>query len=121
MIDPGAIHSFVNSNFMGGIDVKSIKLPYDLEIRMPTGDQSLIANLVYRNCEIWVGERKLLADLMSLAIKEYDVILGMDWLARYHTQLNCKTKMIKLCIPRETILKLDIKGRLVSFALISGI
>nr|XP_027088650.1 uncharacterized protein LOC113710000 [Coffea arabica] len=30
-----------------------------------------------RNCEIWVGERKLLADLMSLAIKEYDVILGI--------------------------------------------
>ena len=32
LIDPGARHSFVNLNFMSGIDVKPIKLPYDLEI-----------------------------------------------------------------------------------------
>ncbi|XP_027171662.1 uncharacterized protein LOC113771260 [Coffea eugenioides] len=65
-------------------DVKPTKLPYDLEVRTPTRDQSLIANLVYRDCDIWVEEWKLLADFMSLAIKGYDVILEMDWLARYH-------------------------------------
>ena len=37
LIDPGVTHSFVDSNFMSGIDVKPIKLPYDLEIGMPTG------------------------------------------------------------------------------------
>ena len=121
LIDAGAIHSFVNPTFMSEIDVKPFKLPYDLEVRTPTGDQNLIANLVYRNCEIWVGERKLLADLMGLTIKGYDVILGMDWLARYHAQLNCKTKMVELCIPGEATLKLDVRGRLVSSALISGI
>ena len=75
LIEFGATHSFVNSKFMSGVDVKPIKLPYDLEVRTPTRDQSLIANLGYRDCEIWVGEQKLLADLMSLTIKEYDVIL----------------------------------------------
>nr|XP_027086547.1 uncharacterized protein LOC113708285 [Coffea arabica] len=85
LIDPGAIHSFVNLNFMDRIDLKPIKLPYDLEVGTPTGDQSPIANLVYRNCDIWVGECKLLADLIGLTIKGYDVILGMDWLARYNT------------------------------------
>ena len=38
---------------------------------------------MYANCEIWVRERKLLGNLISLAIKGYDVILGMDWLVRY--------------------------------------
>ena len=38
LIDLGATHSFVNPNFMSGIDVKPIKLPYDLEVRTPTGD-----------------------------------------------------------------------------------
>ncbi|XP_027093721.1 uncharacterized protein [Coffea arabica] len=106
---------------MSGVDVKPINLSYDLEVRTPTGDQNLIANLVYRNCEIWFGERKLLADLTGLAIKGYDVILGMDWLARYYIQLNCKTKMVELCIPREATLKLDVRGRLASSALISEI
>ncbi|XP_027182086.1 uncharacterized protein LOC113780486 [Coffea eugenioides] len=52
LIDPGATHSLVYPNFMSGIDLKPIKLPYDLEVKMPIGDQNLIANLVYRHCEI---------------------------------------------------------------------
>ena len=52
LIDPGAIHSFVNPNFICGIDVKAERLPYDLEVRTPTGNQSLLANEVYRNCDI---------------------------------------------------------------------
>ncbi|XP_071917003.1 uncharacterized protein [Coffea arabica] len=98
LIDSGTTHSFVNSNFISGIDVKPIKLPYDLKVRTPIGEQTLIAKLVYKDCEIWVGERKLMTDLMSLALKGYDVILEMDWLARYHAQLNCKTKTVELCI-----------------------
>ncbi|XP_027158207.1 uncharacterized protein LOC113759830 [Coffea eugenioides] len=121
LIDSGATHSFVNPNFMSGIDLKSIKLPYDLEVKTPTGDQNLTANLVYRDCGVCVGERKLLADLISLAIKGYDVILGMDWLARYNAQLNCRTKIVELCIPGETTLKLDVRVKLASSALISEI
>ncbi|XP_027088625.2 uncharacterized protein [Coffea arabica] len=78
LIDPCAAHSFVNPYFMCGIDIKSVRLPYDLEVSTPTGDQRLITSMMYANCEIWVGERKLLENLISLAIKRYDVILGMD-------------------------------------------
>lgn len=56
LIDPGAMHSFVNPTFMCGIDVKIERLPYDLEVKTCTGNQSLLANEVYRNCDIWVGE-----------------------------------------------------------------
>ena len=59
--------------------MRPIKLPYDLKIKTPIGDQSLIANWVNRNCEIWVGECKLLIDLISLTIKRYDVILGVNF------------------------------------------
>ena len=54
---------------MKGIDVKCDFLPFDLEVKTPTGNQCLFANKVYRNYEILVGERRLLMDLMSLAIK----------------------------------------------------
>ena len=94
LIEISAIHSFVNPNFMCGIDVKLVKLPYDLEVRTPMGDQRLITSMVYKNCEIWIGERKLLGDLINLTIKGYDVILGMDWLAQYDTQLDCKRKVV---------------------------
>ena len=84
LVDPGATHSFVNPNFMCSIDIKPASLPYDLEVNTPTGDHRLVTSMVYKDCDVWVGERKLLGDLISLSIKGYDVILGVDWLARYH-------------------------------------
>nr|XP_027120472.1 uncharacterized protein LOC113737438 [Coffea arabica] len=65
LIDPGATHSFVNPNFICKIDVNPTRLPYDLEVSTPTDDQRLITSMIYKNCEIWIGERKLLGDLIS--------------------------------------------------------
>ncbi|XP_071902691.1 uncharacterized protein [Coffea arabica] len=121
LIDPGAAHSFVRPTFMIGIDVKAKRLPYDLEVKTPTGNQTLLANEVYRNCDIWIGERKLVVDPISLAIQGYDVILVMDWLVHYHARVDCRIKVVEFCIPGEATLKLDVRGILVSYALISGI
>ena len=103
------------------INVKVERLPYNLEVRTPIGDQYLLVNEVYRNCEIWISERKLVIDLISLAIKDYDIIIGMDWLARYHARLDCRTKVVTFCIPGKATLKLDVRGTLASSTFISKI
>ena len=72
-------------------------------------------------CEFWVGERKLVVDLIALSIQGYDVIIDMDCLARYNVQLNCRTKVVEFRIPGEPTLRLDVEGKLASSALISGI
>ncbi|XP_071923239.1 uncharacterized protein [Coffea arabica] len=121
LIDVGATYSFVDPNFLKDVDVKCDFLHFDLEVKTPTRNQCLIANKIYRNCEIWIGERKLSTNLRCLSIKGYDVIFGMDWLARYHVQLDCNIKLVELYIPGKTTLKLDVRDRLASSALISGI
>ncbi|XP_071933737.1 uncharacterized protein [Coffea arabica] len=121
LIDPGATHSFVNPIFMFGIDIQPVKLPFDLEVRTPMGNKSIITSLVYKNYEFWVGERKMLVDLVSLDIKGYDVIIRMDFLTHYHTKLDCRAKVVEFWFPGEATLKLDVRGRLASSALISGI
>nr|XP_027067805.1 uncharacterized protein LOC113693471 [Coffea arabica] len=121
LIDSGATHSFVNPEFMCGIDIHPVTLPYELEVSTSTGDQCLISSKIYINCEIWVGERKLLGNSISLAIKGYNVILGMDWLARYDVQLDCKRKIVEFRIPGEATLRLDVRGSVALSAMISGI
>ncbi|XP_027150214.1 uncharacterized protein LOC113750440 [Coffea eugenioides] len=74
LIDPGATHSFVNPAFMCGIDVKPVRLPYDLEVRTPTSNKSILTSLVYQECKFWIRERKILVDLVSLDLKGYDVM-----------------------------------------------
>ncbi|XP_071905816.1 uncharacterized protein [Coffea arabica] len=82
---------------------------------------SLESQQVPDSSEVVEGERKLLGDLISLSIKGYDVMLGMDWLTRYNAQLDCKRKVVEFHILGEATLRLNIRGRLVSSALISGI
>ncbi|XP_071917014.1 uncharacterized protein [Coffea arabica] len=121
LIDPGATHSFVNPTFMSGIDVKPVRLPIDLEVRTPMGNKKIITSLAYKNCEFWVRECKMLVDLISLDIKGYDVIIGMDFLSHCHAKIDCREKVVEFCIPGEATLRLDVKGRLASSAMISGI
>nr|XP_027101108.1 uncharacterized protein LOC113720463 [Coffea arabica] len=121
LIDPGATHSFVNPSFMSGIDVQPVRLPFDLEIRTPMGNRKVITSLAYKNCEFYIGEQKMVVDLISLDIKGYDVIIGMDFLGHHHAKLDCRAKVVEFCIPGEATLRLDVKGRLASSAMVSGI
>ena len=62
---------------------------------------------MYKDCEIEVRGRIYPANLISLPINGYDVILGMDWLAQYYMQINCKTMDVSFCILGEPVLNLN--------------
>ena len=55
-----------------------------MEVSTPTGDKKIETDRIIRNSEVSVCERSFPVDLISLQINGYDVILGMDWLARYY-------------------------------------
>ncbi|XP_071901715.1 uncharacterized protein [Coffea arabica] len=44
----------------------------------------------------------------------------MDFLTHYHAKLDCRAKVVEFWIPGKATLKLDVKGRLASSAMISG-
>ena len=62
-----------------------------------------------------------MVNLINLAIKGYDVIIGMDLLVQYHTRLDCRTKVVEFCILGEATLRLDVRDISASYAIISEI
>ena len=38
-------------------------------------------------------------DLVALDMRDFDVVLGMDWLSRHRATLDCYKKEVKLHIP----------------------
>ena len=100
MIDPGSTHSYIC------IDIPNLgKLPrseteYDILVTNLLG-HSVIVNIVYRDCPIKIREYEFLGDLIELSFKEFDVILGMDWLSRHQAIVDCKMKRVTLRIPNE--------------------
>ncbi|XP_070047399.1 uncharacterized protein [Nicotiana tomentosiformis] len=93
LIDPGSTLSyvtlFVASKF--GIEPELIK-PF--EVSTPVGDP-LIARRVYRDCVVVVLSRSTVADLIELDMVEFDVIMGMDWLASCYANVDCSSKMVR--------------------------
>ena len=40
-------------------------------------------------------------DLISLEMKDFDVILGMDWLTKHHASIDCFRKRVVFAMPGQ--------------------
>ncbi|GJW53262.1 hypothetical protein Tco_0097347 [Tanacetum coccineum] len=40
---------------------------------------------------------------MPIEIKRFDVIIGMDWLSKYHVMMVCDEKLVRLPYGKETL------------------
>ena len=41
-----------------------------------------------------MDDRELFEDLIVLDMDEYEIILGMDWLSKYHAKIDCRKKIV---------------------------
>ena len=69
-------------------------------MKNPLG-HSVIVNKVYRDYPIKIQEYEFLGDLIELSFKEFDVILGKDWLSRHQVMVDCRMKRVTLRTPNE--------------------
>ena len=64
-----------------------------LFVTTPLSDE-LETDIFFPSCPVLVEGRELLADLVLLDVLEFNVILGMDWLARHYASLDCREKVV---------------------------
>ena len=57
---------------------------------------NVTVNRVYRDCLIRIREYEFPRDLIELSFREFDVILGMDWLSRHQVVVDCRLKRVTL-------------------------
>ena len=60
---------------------------------------SVVVNRVYRYCPIRIREYEFPRDLIDLSFREFNVILGMDWLSRHQVVVDCRMKQVTLRTP----------------------
>ena len=79
-IDPGSTHSYICTAIPRLGSLPKSETEYDILVTNSLG-HSVIMNRVYRDCPIRIREYEFLGDLIELSFREFDVILGMDWLS----------------------------------------
>ena len=95
LIDPGSTHSYVCTNIPNLGNLPRSETEYDILVTNPLG-HSVIVNKVYRDCPIKIQEYEFWGDLIELSFREFDVILGMDWLSRHRAIVDCRMKRVTL-------------------------
>ena len=89
------------------------------EVATPVGDPVIVGQ-VYRDCVIAVCDRRTTADLYELEMLDFDVIMGMDWLASCYANVDCRTKAVRFQFPGEPVLEwkgntASPRGRFISY------
>ena len=93
LIDPGSTHSFVSISFSSLLDMHISTMDFDLIVATPMGDY-VVTSRKLKNCHVIISYGDMLVDLVLLDLQDFDVILGMDWLASYHAYVDCFGKLV---------------------------
>ena len=88
LVDPRAMHSFASKAFLDHFQIETQPLEGRMRVSLPTGDP-LLADRVVRDSRVLIGGQEFPADLVALDMRDFDVVLGMDWLSRHRATLDC--------------------------------
>ncbi|XP_042387544.1 uncharacterized protein LOC121979615 [Zingiber officinale] len=100
LIDSGATHSFISATYIAKLGITPEQMNKGYSVSLPSGEE-LHSNRVVRNCQMMMQNRIVSAELIVLDMVEFDVILGMDWLAQHEAVIDCKQQTVNLKPPIE--------------------
>ncbi|GJR81867.1 putative reverse transcriptase domain-containing protein [Tanacetum coccineum] len=95
LFDSGADRSFVSSTFSALLDVAPSTLDTSYVVELADGRISE-TNVILRGCTLGLLGHLFDIDLMPLELGSFDVIIGMDWLAKYHAVVVCDEKIVRI-------------------------
>ena len=88
LFDTCATHSFISTSFARTLDRPQDVLGHRFTSELQLGE-ILVSTHWLRVVPMSISGRELHIDMISLDIKDYDVILGMDFLAKYGASIDC--------------------------------
>ncbi|XP_052177586.1 uncharacterized protein LOC127791649 [Diospyros lotus] len=100
LFDTSSTHSFIAPCVLHLVPSASSHLSYILSVTTPSGSM-LLGREVVSDCEIIVHDRVMPGDLVVLAIQDFDLLLGMDWLSRHYAKVDCQHKLITFELPDQ--------------------
>ncbi|KAL0556899.1 hypothetical protein IC582_005416 [Cucumis melo] len=93
LFDSGSSHSFISSAFVSHARLEVEPLHHVLSVSTPSGECMLSQEKV-KACQIEIAGHVIEVTLIVLDMLDFDVILGMDWLAANHASIDCSRKEV---------------------------
>ncbi|GJZ86084.1 putative reverse transcriptase domain-containing protein [Tanacetum coccineum] len=103
LFDSSVDRSFVSSTFSALLDVAPSNLDTSYVVELANGRISE-TNVVLRGCTLGLLGHSFDIDLMPVKLGSFDVIIGIDWLAKYHALIVCDEKVVRIPYGDEVLI-----------------
>ncbi|GJT69726.1 putative reverse transcriptase domain-containing protein [Tanacetum coccineum] len=103
LFDSGADRSFVSTAFSTLLDVFPSTLNVSYVVELANKRVSEI-NVILRGCTLGLLGHPFNVDLISVELGSFDVIISMDWLAKYHAVIVCDEKIVRIPYGDEVLI-----------------
>ncbi|GKB57229.1 putative reverse transcriptase domain-containing protein [Tanacetum coccineum] len=103
LFDTGADRSFVSTAFSSLIDIILTTPDHGYDIELADGKIIWVKTLI-RGCNLNFLNHPFNIYLMPVDIGSFDVIIGMDWLSKYHAVIICDEKIVRIPFGDEILI-----------------
>ncbi|GJV95710.1 putative reverse transcriptase domain-containing protein [Tanacetum coccineum] len=103
LFDTSADRSFVSTTFSSLIDITPTTLDHYYDVELADG-KIIGINTIIRGCTLNFLDHPFNINLMPIELGSFDVIIGMDWLSKYHAVIDCAEKIVRIPWGNETLI-----------------
>ncbi|GJX14191.1 putative reverse transcriptase domain-containing protein [Tanacetum coccineum] len=103
LFDTGADRSFVSTAFSSLIDIAPTTLDHYYDVELADG-KIIGINTIIWGCTLNFLNHPFNINLMPVELGSFDVIIGMDWLSKYHVVIDCAEKIVRIPWGNETLI-----------------
>nr|GEV13324.1 retrotransposon protein, putative, Ty3-gypsy subclass [Tanacetum cinerariifolium] len=100
----GANRSFVSNTFSALLDIIPSILEISYVVKL-ADERTSETNIMLRGCTLTLLGHPFNIDIMPIQLGSFDIIIGMDWLAKNHVVIVYDEKIV--CIPYENEILID--------------
>ncbi|XP_061369612.1 uncharacterized protein LOC133312436 [Gastrolobium bilobum] len=98
LFDSGVTHSFISGQVAFALNLPMFEFSPPMEVTTATREKCRI-DVYCKNVKFMYEGREYTIDLYCLPMLSLEIILGMDWLAKYGVMLDCCSK--RVIVPRD--------------------
>ncbi|GKA05896.1 putative reverse transcriptase domain-containing protein [Tanacetum coccineum] len=103
LFDSDVDRSFVSNTFSALLDIIPSALDVSYAVELADGRTSE-TNTVLRGCTLGLLGHPFNIDLMPIDLGSFDIIIGMDWLAKNHVVIVCDEKIMRIPYGNEILI-----------------
>ncbi|GJY65578.1 reverse transcriptase domain-containing protein [Tanacetum coccineum] len=103
LFDYGADKSFISISLASKLNNLSITIDTFYDIEMADGNL-VSTNTVIKGCTLTLLDQPFEINLMPIKLGSFNVVIGMDWLSKYHAKILGDEKVVHIPINGETLI-----------------